>query len=102
MSWKCDLMGVRPLVGNNVSHAKNRTKRRFMPNLQTIRYFSQIMDSSFRFRVCTSTNRTIMNNGGFDAFMLSIDSRKLTDLGQKVKRGLMKRLSGNHEFKIRG
>lgn len=101
MSRKCDLLGIGPMSGNNVSHAKNRTLRRFMPNLQTMRYFSSILSSYVRLRVCTSTNRTIISKGGFDAFLLSTDSRRLTDKGVKMKKMILKRVNPEDNMTIR-
>lgn len=91
MSFKCDISGLGPIVGNNVSHAKNRTKRRFMPNLHNIRYFSEVLGCDFRFRVAASVNRTIMRKGGIDAFLLSSKESGLTDKALKLKKLLHKK-----------
>lgn len=95
MSRKCDLLGIGPMVGNNVSHAKNHTKRRFMPNLHNIRYFSEKLSCYFKFRVCASTNRTVITKGGIDLFLLSTDSSKLTDKANKLKKLLSKKYQVN-------
>ena len=101
MSRKCDLLGTSPMVGNNVSHAKNRTKRRFMPNLQSMRYFSNCLGIYTKFRICTSTNRTVMLKGGLDSFLLSTDSRKLTEKALKLKKLLLKKIQPTEGVLIR-
>ena len=59
MSMKCDLTGKMYQSGNNVSHAKNRTKRRFLPNLQNISFVSEKLAKKIQLRVATSTIRTV-------------------------------------------
>ena len=66
MSKKCDITGVGVQSGNNVSHANNRTRRRFMPNLHVVSLMSDILGKVFKLKVCAKTLRTIEHNGGLD------------------------------------
>ncbi len=86
MARKCDLTGRGVQTGNNVSHAKNRTRRRFLPNLQDTSLMSEALGAPVRMRVCTRTIRTIEHNGGLDAFLLGTANKKLTEEAQKLKR----------------
>ena len=86
MAWKCDLCGKRPLVGNNVSHANNKSRRRFLPNLQETSFFSDVLATSVRLRLSTNGIRTIEHNGGLDAFLLGTPNRKLPEEALVLKR----------------
>ena len=63
MAKICEITGKRPITGNNVSHAKNKTRRRFLPNLQTKKFFIPEEDKWITLKVSTSANRTINKNG---------------------------------------
>ena len=82
----CEICGKRPSVGNNVSHANNKTKRRFLPNLQTTSLLSDVLGAPIRLRVSTNGIRTIEHNGGIDAFLLGTPDRKLTAEARRLKR----------------
>ena len=69
MSRRCELTGKGVMVGNNVSHANNKTKRRFLPNLNDVTILSEILDRSFKFRVSAAALRTVDHRGGLDGFM---------------------------------
>ncbi len=71
MSWVCELTGRKPMVGHNVSHANNRTKRRFLPNLVSVTVSSETLGRSISLRISTNALRTIDKKGGLDAFLLS-------------------------------
>jgi large subunit ribosomal protein L28 len=86
MAWKCDICGKAPLVGNNVSHANNKTKRRFLPNLQRTSLLSDILGTSIRIRVSTRGIRTIEHNGGIDAWLLGTPDTKLGAEARRLKR----------------
>ena len=70
MARRCDLSGKGVMTGNNVSHANNRTSRRYLPNLQDTAMLSDALGQMVRLRLATSTIRTIEHNGGLDAFIL--------------------------------
>tara|TARA_B100000686_G_scaffold332050_1_gene396344 strand:+ start:378 stop:647 length:270 start_codon:yes stop_codon:yes gene_type:complete len=83
---RCELTGKTFLTGNNVSHAKNRTKRRFLPNLQNISFTSDKLGKSFRLKVATSAIRTVEKKGGLDNFLISTPNSKLPENAKKIKK----------------
>jgi large subunit ribosomal protein L28 len=86
MSRRCEITGKGVLSGNNVSHANNRTRRRFLPNLQITSLLSEVLGQSIRLRLSTRAIRTIEHNGGIDAFLLGTNASKLAPRGQELKR----------------
>lgn len=86
MSRRCQITGKGVLTGNNVSHANNKTRRRFLPNLQETSLLSDILGSSVRLRLSTRAIRTIEHNGGIDAFLLATPDRRLPEEAQVLKR----------------
>jgi large subunit ribosomal protein L28 len=90
MSRRCQITGKGVLTGNNVSHANNRTRRRFLPNLQETSLLSDILGSSVRMRLSTRAIRTIEHNGGIDSFLLSTPDRALTVDAKALKRRLLR------------
>ena len=86
MSMKCDLTGKKFLNGNNVSHAKNRTKRRFLPNLQNISFLSEKLGKKVQLKVATSTIRTVEKKGGLDEFLINTSNTKLPPKALKIKK----------------
>ena len=70
MARRCTLTRKGVLTGNNVSHANNKTRRRYLPNLQSRRLFSETLRETVRLRLATSTLRTIEKRGGLDGFLL--------------------------------
>ena len=77
MSRTCELTGKSVMTGNNVSKANNRTRRRFLPNLQKCSMYSQALGKSIQLRLATSSIRTVEKNGGLDAFLLSSKKSRL-------------------------
>jgi large subunit ribosomal protein L28 len=86
MSRRCQITGKGVLTGNNVSHANNKTRRRFLPNLQDASLLSDALGTAVRLRVCTRALRTIEHNGGIDAYLLGTPNRGLTEDAQALKR----------------
>lgn len=86
MSRRCQITGKTVLSGNNVSHANNKTRRRFLPNLQEISLLSDILGVPVRLRLCTRALRTIEHNGGLDMFLLNTPNRNLADEAKAIKR----------------
>jgi large subunit ribosomal protein L28 len=86
MARRCMITGKGVLVGNNVSHANNKTKRRFLPNLQRTSLLSEALGGAVRLRVSASGIRTVEHNGGIDAFLLGTPDRKLTIEARRLKR----------------
>jgi large subunit ribosomal protein L28 len=90
MSRICELTGKGRLTGHNVSHANNKTKRVYLPNLQNVTLMSEALDRSFRFRVSTHGLRSVEHNGGLDNWLLKTQDAKLSRNALKVKRELKK------------
>jgi large subunit ribosomal protein L28 len=86
MSRRCAITGKGVLSGNNVSHANNKTRRRFLPNLQETSFMSDVLGTTVRLRLTTRGIRTIEHNGGIDAFLLGTPDRRLPDEAQVLKR----------------
>ena len=89
MAKRCQLTGKSVMYGNNVSHANNRTRRRFLPNLQNASMQSDILNRKVKLRVSTSAMRTVEKHGGLDAFLLQAHNTELADDGQKLKREII-------------
>ena len=86
MSRRCQITGTGVLTGNNVSHANNKTRRRFLPNLQETSMLSDLLGTPVRLRVSTRGIRTIEHNGGIDAFLLGTPDRRLPPEALVIKR----------------
>jgi large subunit ribosomal protein L28 len=86
MSRRCQLTGKGVLTGNNVSHANNKTRRRFLPNLQETSLLSDAFGFAVRLRLSTRAIRTVERNGGIDAFLAGTPNRRLPPEAQALKR----------------
>ena len=86
MSRVCQVTGKRPQVGNNVSHALNRTRRRFLPNLQNVSFMSEILGRSISLRLSTNAIRTVEFHGGLDSYLLKVSSVGLDAKIAKLKK----------------
>ena len=89
MSKKCELTGKNPMKGHNVSHANNKTKRRFLPNLKKIKFKSEILNKSFRLTVSNAGVRSVDKKGSFDQFVKSAKIRDLSPRLKKIKKSLL-------------
>ena len=89
MSMKCQLTGKTFQSGNNVSHAKNRTKRRFLPNLQNTTFISEKLGRSIRLRGAVSAIRTVEKRGGLDEYLLSESNTKLPPEALRIKKQIL-------------
>ena len=85
MSKKCELTGVSPLKGHNVSHSNNKTKRRFIPNLKKVIFKSDILKKNIKLNVTNAAVRTVDFKGGLDKFLKSAKSQKLSKKAKKLK-----------------
>jgi large subunit ribosomal protein L28 len=92
MSRICELTGKGRMTGHNVSHANNKTKRVFLPNLQNVTLMSEALDRSIKFRVSTHGLRTVEHVGGLDNWLVKVSDSKLSPNALKVKRELAKKL----------
>ena len=86
MSRTCELSGKSVMSGNNVSHAKNRNRRVFRPNLVKTSLMSEVLDKTFTFRVATSTIRSVEHNGGLDNFLVKAKKDVLSQKARKAKK----------------
>ena len=90
MTKRCELTGRTIQTGNNVSHAMNKTRRRFEPNLQNSTLWSEALGQGVKFRVSAYGLRTVEHNGGLDPYLLSVADSKLSDSAVKIKRKIKK------------
>jgi len=90
MSRRCELTGKGVMVGNNVSHANNKTKRRFLPNLNEVSLASDALGRTFKFRISSAALRTVDHRGGLDAFMAKAKDADLSAKALKVKKDIEK------------
>jgi len=90
MSRRCVITGRGVMSGNNVSHANNKTKRRFLPNLQVTRLMSDTLGEQVRLKLTAKAIRTIDHKGGLDAFLLGTPDRKLTTEAKRLKRRIQR------------
>jgi large subunit ribosomal protein L28 len=90
MARVCELTGKKPMVGHNVSHANNRTKRRFLPNLISVTVTSETLGRDVRLRISTNALRTIDKKGGLDAFLVGARDTALSLRVRRLKREIAK------------
>lgn len=95
MSKKCDILGTGVMSGNNVSHANNKTRRRFLPNLQVVSLFSEALNRVFKLKVCSKTLRSIEHNGGLDAYLETTSNTKLTEEAKRIKKSISAKKAAN-------
>jgi len=93
MSRKCELTGKSVMTGNNVSHANNKTKRRFLPNLVNVTLLSEALDQSIRLRVAASALRTVEHRGGLDAFLMKEKEANLSPKAADMRRKVAQKLA---------
>jgi large subunit ribosomal protein L28 len=93
MSRRCTMTGVGIQYGNNVSHANNKTRRRFLPNLQRTSMMSDALGRTVRVRLTVSAIRTIEHHGGLDAYLLTTPVRALPDEARRLKQRIAKALA---------
>ncbi len=91
MARRCELTGKGVLVGNKVSHANNKTKRRYLPNLQNVTLLSDALNRSVSLRISTNALKSVEHNGGLDAFLLKARDGVLSLRVQRLKRAIKKK-----------
>jgi len=91
MSRRCDITGTGVMTGNNVSHANNHTRRRFIPNLQKVSMLSETLGETIKLKVSVRGLRTIEHNGGIDSYLLGTNDSKLTSEALAVKKRIEKK-----------
>lgn len=90
MARRCAFTQIGVMSGNNVSHANNKTRRRFLPNLQHVSFVSDLLGTAVQIRVTTAGIRSIEKNGGIDAYLLKARDRHLGEEALKLKRRIQK------------
>ena len=93
MSRRCELTGVGPMVGHNVSHSNIKTKRRFLPNLADTALQSEALGQSFRLKITNAALRTLDFKGGLDPFLVKAKDEKLSVRAQRIKRQVKAKLA---------
>ena len=90
MSRVCELTGKGPMSGNNVSHANNKTRRRFLPNLNEVTLLSEKLNRGYSLRISAAALRSVDHRGGLDAFLAKAKDTELSDRALKIKREIAK------------
>ncbi len=90
MSRVCELSGKGPMSGNNVSHANNKTRRRFLPNLNEVTLISEILGQSFKLRISAHALRSVDHRGGLDGFLAKAKDDELSPKALKIKKEVAK------------
>ena len=90
MSKVCEISGKKPMTGNNVSHANNRTKRRFIPNLQNVKLYSATLQKFINLNITIRTMKTVEKNGGLDSYLIKTSNKNLADTAIKIKKQILK------------
>jgi large subunit ribosomal protein L28 len=93
MSRICELTGKGRQVGHNVSHANNKTKRTYLPNLQNVTLMSDSLEKSVKLRVSTHGLRSVEHNGGLDNWLLKTSDEKLSLKARRLKREVSKKVA---------
>src|SRR5262245_56729640 len=90
MTRRCELMGKLPMSGQIRSHAENKTKRTFRPNLVNVTLISDVLQRKVRLRICAHALKTVERRGGLDAYLLKASDEELSDRCQRLKRDIRK------------
>ena len=93
MSRRCELTGKGTQVGHNVSHANNKTKRIYRPNLQTIDLVSESLGNSYKLKISMNALRSVDRNGGLDPFILKCKDATLSPKALRLKRAIAKKVA---------
>ena len=90
MSKVCEISGKKPMTGNNVSHANNRTRRRFIPNIQSVKLYSGILQKYINLNITIRTMKTVEKNGGLDSYLIKTSNKNLAETAIKIKKQILK------------
>jgi large subunit ribosomal protein L28 len=93
MARRCQITGVGVQTGNKVSHSNRKTRRRYVPNLQSVSLLSTALNAYVKLRITVATLRSIDHNGGIDDYLLTTAAQKLTPQAVKLKRKIRKALA---------
>ena len=89
MAKKCELTGKNPMKGHNVSHANNKTKRRFLPNLKKVKFTSELMKRSLKLTVSNAGVRSVDKKGSFDEYLRVVKNKNLSPRLKKLKKNIL-------------
>ena len=95
MARRCELTGKGVLTGNNVSHANNKSKRRFLPNLQEVSLMSDALERSVRLRISTNALRSVEHRGGLDAFLAKASDDELSPRARLLRKEILAKVAEN-------
>jgi large subunit ribosomal protein L28 len=90
MSRVCELTGKGPMSGNTVSHANNKSRRRFLPNLNEVTLISDVLGQAFQLRISAAALRTVDHRGGLDAFLAKAKDVELSQDALRIKKEIAK------------
>ena len=90
MSRVCEISGKKVMSGNNVSHAKNKTRRKFIPNLQNVKFFSKILNKFINMKISVRALKTVEKNGGLDEYLTKTSNRALAPQAIAIKKLIIK------------
>lgn len=90
MSRVCELTGKGPMSGNTISHANNKTRRRFLPNLNEVTLASDVLGQSFKLRISAAALRSVDHRGGLDAYLAKAKDEELSSNALKIKKEIAK------------
>ncbi|NBN65870.1 50S ribosomal protein L28 [Microvirga tunisiensis] len=91
MARRCELTGKDVMSGNNVSHANNKTRRRFLPNLCNVSLISDTLGATFKLRISAHALRSVEHRGGLDAFLVKASDGELSDKARLIKAEVKRR-----------
>ena len=95
MARRCELTGKAVLTGNNVSHANNKSRRRFLPNLKIVTLMSEALERSVRLRISTNALRTVEHRGGLDAFLAKAKDEELSPRARTLRKEVLAKVAEN-------
>ena len=90
MSRVCELTGKGPMTGNTISHANNKSRRRFLPNLNEVTLISDVLGQSFKLRISAAGLRSVDHRGGLDAYLMKASDSELSSNALKIKKAIIK------------
>jgi len=95
MARRCELTGKAVLTGNNVSHANNKSRRRFLPNLKIVTLMSEALERSVRLRISTNALRTVEHRGGLDGFLAKAKDEELSPRARTLRKEVLAKVAEN-------
>jgi large subunit ribosomal protein L28 len=93
MSRRCEITSKGVMSGNKISHAHNKTRRRFLPNIQKVSLISETLGKKINLKLCVSTIRTIEHNGGLDSYLLKTSNKDLSKSALDLKKIILKNVA---------